>query len=100
MGAVILKGGFPEGKGLVERANRYFETSFLPGRTFTDPNDFNTQLWGWLDKANARIHRTIRCRPIDRLNEDLAAMMALPPVLPDTAQRFSIRLGARPLRAF
>jgi hypothetical protein len=35
MGAVILKGGFPEGKGMVERANRYLETSFLPGRSFT-----------------------------------------------------------------
>jgi hypothetical protein len=93
MGAVILKGGFPEGKGVVERANRYLETSFLPGRSFSDPDDFNAQLWGWLDRANTRIHRAIRCRPIDRLNEDLAAMMALPPVLPDTTHRFSIRLG-------
>ena len=93
MGAVILKGGFPEGKGLVERANRYLETSFLPGRSFSDPDDFNAQLWNWLDKANTRIHRAIRCRPTDRLNEDLAVMMPLPPVLPDTAHRFSIRLG-------
>jgi transposase len=93
MGAVILKGGFPEGKGVVERAIGYLETSFLPGRSFCDVDDFNHQLWGWLDRANARIHRTIRCRPIDRLNEDVAAMMPLPPVLPDTAQRFSIRLG-------
>jgi transposase len=93
MGAVILKGGFPEGKGIVERANRYLETSFLPGRRFSDPDDFNAQLGSWLDKANARIHRAIRCRPVDRLNEDLAAMMALPPMLPDTTHRFSIRLG-------
>ena len=27
----------PEAKGLVERANGYLETSFLPGRTFTGP---------------------------------------------------------------
>ncbi len=27
----------PESKGLVERANGYLETSFLPGRTFTSP---------------------------------------------------------------
>src|SRR5438477_265489 len=29
----------PEAKGLVERANGYLETSFLPGRSFTDPGD-------------------------------------------------------------
>jgi transposase len=34
----------PEAKGLVERANGYLETSFLPGRGFTSPADFNT-LW-------------------------------------------------------
>jgi transposase len=36
----------PEAKGLVERANRYLETSFLPGRAFTGPGDFNAQLAG------------------------------------------------------
>jgi hypothetical protein len=30
----------PEAKGLVERANGYLETSFLPGRGFTSPADF------------------------------------------------------------
>jgi transposase len=34
----------PEAKGLVERANKYLETSFLPGRVFSDAGDFNTQL--------------------------------------------------------
>jgi hypothetical protein len=34
----------PEFKGMVERNNGYFETSFLPGRTFASPSDFNTQL--------------------------------------------------------
>jgi transposase len=38
----------PESKGIVERANRYLETSFLPGRTFASPADFNDQLAGWL----------------------------------------------------
>jgi transposase len=36
----------PEFKGLVERNNGYFETSFLPGRTFASPAQFNTQLAG------------------------------------------------------
>ena len=30
----------PESKGLVERANGYLETSFLPGRSFTSPAGF------------------------------------------------------------
>lgn len=93
MDAVILKGGFPEGKGLVERANGYLETSFLPGRCFTGIDDFNSQLHGWLPRANSRMHRAIRCRPIDRVGEDLGAMLPLPPVTPDVAYRFSTRLG-------
>jgi transposase len=44
----------PEAKGLVERANGYLETSFLPGRTFGSPADFNTQLGGWLTLINQR----------------------------------------------
>jgi len=34
----------PEAKGVVERANGFLQTSFLPGRTFADPADYNTQL--------------------------------------------------------
>jgi hypothetical protein len=36
----------PEANGLVERANGYLETSFLPGRGFAGPADFGTQLAG------------------------------------------------------
>jgi transposase len=93
MGAVILKGRFPEGKGLVERVNGYLETSFLPGRSFTGIDDFNRQLRAWLPKANSRMHRALRCRPADRLNEDLCAMLPLPPTLPEIARRWSTRLG-------
>jgi transposase len=93
MGAVFCQPGDPEAKGLVERANRYLETSFLPGRRFESPADFNTQLAGWLPKANSRVHATLRARPTDRLAEDRAAMLPLPPVLPDPALRLSTRLG-------
>jgi hypothetical protein len=41
---VQLKPHDPESKGVVERANRYLVTSFLPGRQFTSPEDFNAQL--------------------------------------------------------
>ncbi len=44
----------PEAKGLVERANGYLETSFLPGRTFTSPADFDGQLEQWLVRADCQ----------------------------------------------
>lgn len=93
MGGILCKPGDPEAKGVVERANQYLETSFLPGRAFTSMADFNAQLAAWLPLANNRHHRTIECRPSDRIAEDRAAMMALPPVLPDLAFRKTIRLG-------
>ncbi|MFG1879409.1 IS21 family transposase [Sphaerisporangium sp. NPDC049003] len=93
IGIVQCKPGDPEAKGLVERANGYLETSFLPGRSFTSPHDFNGQLADWLTKANARHHRRIECRPADRLQGDLAAMVALPPIAPLVGWRTSTRLS-------
>jgi transposase len=49
----------PESKGVVERANQFLETSFLPGGVFVSPEDFNTQLGQWLPKANARLVRRL-----------------------------------------
>jgi Integrase core domain len=54
----------PEAKGLVERANGYLETSFLPGRSFAGPADFNGQLAAWLVRANQRHHRRLGCGPL------------------------------------
>jgi hypothetical protein len=65
----------PESKGLVERRNGFFETSFMPGRTFASPGDFDAQFADWLAVANARIVRTIKTRPVDRLDADRAAML-------------------------
>jgi transposase len=82
----------PEAKGLVERANGYLETSFLPGRRFVSPADFNTQLTDWLARVNARHHRSLGCRPVDRFDADRAAMVALPPVPPTVGWRLTTRL--------
>jgi transposase len=82
----------PEAKGLVERANGYLETSFLPGRSFASPADFNTQLAGWLALANGRVKRVLGCAPTARVDADRAAMLALPPVAPATGWRSSLRL--------
>ena len=95
MGAIVLAPGHPERKGVVERANGYLETSFLPGREFGSVDDFNTQLYDWLEnRANLRIHSGLRCRPSERIDADLAAMLPLPPVLPDTDWCTQTRLGA------
>ena len=79
---VQLKPFDPESKGIVERANQYLETSFLPGRSFTSPTDFNQQLAGWLPKANARFVRHLQARPADLIITDRAAMSDLPPIPP------------------
>lgn len=94
MGAYVCKPGDPEAKGLVERANRYLTTSFLSGRTFVSPADFNEQLHEWITtRANVRLHATLRARPIDLIDEDRAAMRPLPSLMPDTAWRTMVRLG-------
>lgn len=78
---------------MVERANRYLETSFLPGRRFGSPADFNTQLIDWLGRANTRMVRALRARPVDLIGEDRAAMLSLPPVAPPVGWRQQVRLG-------
>ena len=83
----------PESKGIVERRNQFFETSFMPGRTFSSPADFNTQFTDWLSIANARVVRTIKARPVDLLPVDQAAMLALPPVPPTVGWANRVRLG-------
>jgi transposase len=89
---VVCKPADPEAKGMIERANGYLETSFLPGRVFESPDDFNHQLAGWLPIANARRMRVLGCDPADRVDADRAAMLTLPPVAPVTGWRRSLRL--------
>jgi hypothetical protein len=82
----------PEAEGLVERANGYLETSFLPGRSFTPRGDFNAQLEAWLPKANVRKHRSLDCRPTDRVDTDRASMLPLAPVAPAMGWRATVRV--------
>jgi transposase len=89
---VVCKPADPESKGLVERANGYLETSFLPGRRFTSPDDFNAQLAEWTALVNTRARRALGCSPADRIAADRAAMLSLPPVAPETGWRLAVRL--------
>jgi transposase len=90
---VRLKPYDPESKGIVERRNGFFETSFMPGRDFASPADFNNQLADWLRLANARTVRTTKTRPVDRLESDRVAMLPLPPVAPALGWVSRVRLG-------
>jgi transposase len=82
----------PEAKGLVERFHDYLERSWLPGREFTGPADFNARLGGWLATVNTRWRRHLECSPADRIAADRAAMIALPPVAPAAGWRRAGRL--------
>jgi hypothetical protein len=90
---VLLPPRDPESKGVVERRNGWFETSFMPGRAFTCPADFNDQFSDWLARANTRVVRTINAAPVDLLDADRGSMLALPPVPPDLGWRNTVRLG-------
>lgn len=90
---VLLAPKDPESKGVVERRNGWFETSFMPARTFSSPADFNDQFSGWLTTANARTVRTTKAAPIERLDTDRAAMLALPPVPLHLGWRNRVRLS-------
>jgi len=95
LGAKVLvcKPRDPEAKGLIERCHDYLERSFLPGRTFASPADFNTQLQQWISVVNTRQRRALGCAPTDRIAADRQAMLTLPPVAPATGWRASTRLA-------
>jgi transposase len=86
----------PQAKGVVERLQEYLETSFEPGRCFANERDFAEQLDAWFLRANARTHRTLRCRPADRLAEERAAMAPLPGAPPNLDPRIVLRVPADP----
>jgi transposase len=89
---VICRPADPEAKGLIERAHDWLERSFLPGRGFTSPADFNAQLHEWLAVANRRPRRVLGCAPADRITADKQAMLGLPPMPPAVGWRASTRL--------
>lgn len=89
---IVCRPADPEAKGLIERAHDYLERSFLPGRTFATPADFNAQLTDWLAVAHTRPRRALGCAPTERITADKQAMLTLPPVAPATGWRTSSRL--------
>ena len=91
----------PQAKGVVERLQDFLEKSFEPGRHFANELDFQLQLDAWFDtRANPRVHKTLRCRPIDRLREERAVMSPLPAAPPDTDRRWVLRVPPDPYLRF
>jgi transposase len=86
----------PQAKGAVERLQGYAETNFEPGRTFANELDFQDQLDAWFGKVNARRHKTLRERPVDRLATELEVMAPLPEAMPDAARRWVARVPPDP----
>jgi transposase len=93
--------GDPEAKGCVERLQDFIEKSFEPGRAFANELDYQLQLDGWFEeRANPRVHKTLRARPIDRLIEERQVMAPLPARLPDTDRRWALRVPPDPYLRF
>jgi transposase len=90
----------PEAKGIVERLQGYLETNFEPGRLFANERDFQLQLDAWFEKANARTHKTLRARPVDRLVEERREMRPLPGSAPDVDRHWVTRVAPDPYLRF
>lgn len=86
----------PQAKGAVERLQGYMESNFEPGRHFANHLDFQLQLDAWFQKANARTHKTLRARPVDRLTEERKMMSGLPKQEPDVDRRWVTRVPPDP----
>ena len=87
----------PQAKGVVERLQDFIERSFEPGRAFANELDFQLQLDTWFaERANVRHHKTLRCRPVDRLREEREVMAPLPAAAPDTDRRWVLRVPPDP----
>ena len=84
----------PESKGIVERRNGFFETSFMPGRQFASPADFNAQFTDWLATREhpGGAHHQGPTRRAAR-QRTWPRMLPLPPVPLHLGWRNRIRLG-------
>jgi hypothetical protein len=100
LGWVILEARDPQAKGALERSHRFMRSNFEPGRVFANHLDFQDRLDAWTDKANRRVHRTIRAVPAERLAEEKARMRPLPARMPDVDRRRVIRVPAQPFVRF
>lgn len=94
---VILAPRDCQAKGVVERLQGFTETSFEPGREFTNPADFQDQLDHWfVTRANRRVHRILREQPEARLERELEKLRILPAEPAATTERSVLRVPLQP----
>jgi hypothetical protein len=92
-GMVVVPPRDPSFTGMTEPNSGYLETSFLPGRDFSSPADFNTQLGQWITgTANLRTVRSLCRRPCEAFDDDPTAMTPMPPHVPGAGIQARVRL--------
>jgi hypothetical protein len=97
LGWQILDRGDCQAKGMLERLHDFIERSFEPDRSFANPLDYQDQLDGWFEgRANARLHRTLRAVPAERLAIERERMRPLPEAMPELDRRFVTRVHPQP----
>ena len=88
--------GHPQSKGIVENAVSYVKKSFLAGRQITRFEELNPAVKLWLDTiANVREHGETKTRPIDQLNIERPALIALNPQPYAAVQTYTARASRR-----
>jgi transposase len=86
----------PQSKGMVENAVGYVKKNFLAGRTINRFEELAPAVSLWLESvANVRAHGETRTRPVDRLTEERAHLLALHPQPYAAVQTRSVRASRR-----
>jgi len=81
----------PHEKGKIENSIKYLRNNFWPLKTFTDLDDVNHQVLGWLNTtANQRLHQTTGEKPAERLDRE--ALKPLPDPLPDFREAETLKV--------
>ncbi|MCI0689061.1 MAG: IS21 family transposase [Sporichthyaceae bacterium] len=92
---IPLRPAFPQGKGFIERAIGYLETSFLPLRSFTDIADLQAQADQWTAQvADTRRPRRLAGSVADALQVERGVLRPLPAVWPDVTERLEARASS------
>lgn len=102
LGAKLIIGrqADPLARELIEEAHTYLERSFLPGRTFSSPADFNVQLRDWLHMSNTRQRKPPELSPAELIGLDKRAMLRLPPIPPPSGWHLSVKIAGDPFVDF
>ena len=92
----LLRAARPAGQGRASSACRTSSSaaSSPAAASPTSSTSSCSSTTGSTSRANPRMHKTLRCRPIDRLIEERAVMAPLPAAAPDTDRRWVLRVAA------